>query len=59
MSAIRITTGFTKSERASASVIYEREYFVSDKVQTLGPLKHIFSFSSAIKMRFTLQAHSD
>lgn len=41
-----------------ARTLYEREGFVAGEVQTLGPLKHIFGFSSATEMRFTLQAHS-
>lgn len=41
-----------------ARVLYQREGFVAGKVQTLGPLKHLFGFSSATEMRFTLRPHS-
>ena len=43
---------------ARARALYEREGFVAGKVQSLGPLKYIFGFSSATEMRFTLRAHS-
>ncbi len=38
-----------------ARALYERQGFVAGKVETLGPLKHIFGFSSATEMRFSLQ----
>lgn len=38
--------------------LYEREGFIAGKVQSLGPLKRLFGFSSATEMRFTLQQHS-
>lgn len=41
-----------------ARSLYEREGFAAGKVQHLGPLKHVFGFSSATEMRFTLRAHS-
>ena len=41
-----------------ARALYEREGFIAGKVQTLGPLKHLFGFSSATEMRFTLHSHS-
>ncbi len=41
-----------------ARTLYEREGFEAGKVQTLGPLKHIFGFSSATEMRFSLRKHS-
>lgn len=40
-----------------ARALYEREGFAPGKVQTLGPLKYVFGFSSATEMRFTLQSH--
>lgn len=41
-----------------ARALYEREGFIAGKTQSLGPLKHLFGFSSATEMRFTLQPHS-
>ena len=41
-----------------AHELYKREGFVVGKVQTLGPLKHFFGFSSATEMCFTLHSHS-
>ncbi|MGH1577274.1 GNAT family N-acetyltransferase [Planktotalea sp.] len=41
-----------------ARSLYEREGFVAGGIQSLGPLKHIFGFSSATEMRFTLRPHS-
>ena len=38
-----------------ARKLYEREGFVAGNVQSLGPLKHLFGFSSATEMRLTLQ----
>jgi ribosomal protein S18 acetylase RimI-like enzyme len=37
-----------------AKALYEREGFVAGKTQSLGPLKHLFGFSTATEMRFIL-----
>ncbi len=37
-----------------AKTLYEREGFVAGKTHSLGPLKHVFGFSTATEMRFTL-----
>ena len=37
-----------------AKALYEREGFVTGKTQSLGPLKHLFGFSTATEMRFIL-----
>lgn len=41
-----------------ARALYERSGFVAGQVQSLGPLKYFFGFSTATEMRFTLQEHS-
>lgn len=41
-----------------ARALYERAGFKAGKTQYLGPFKHIFGFSSALEMRYTLQAQS-
>ena len=37
-----------------AKALYEREGFVAGETTSLGPLKHLFGFTSATEMRFTL-----